>query len=251
MSMTTIVGNWKMNKLPTEAAQLASDIRGRLEKHRRATVVVCPPSAALETVSRVLEGSDIAVGAQNVHPEIQGAFTGETSAEMVREFASYVIVGHSERRVEFGETDELISLKVSAVARAGLRPILCVGESTGIRNSGRAVQFVTEQLTKGLSQINDVSRVLVAYEPVWAIGTGQAATPDAAQEIISALRMALRDQYGVVANGIPCLYGGSVNADNISEFVTRPDIDGALVGGASLEADSFADIVTAASQASS
>ena len=238
-----------MNKTPAEAELLAADIRDRLAGHAGASVVVCPPAIALATVCRVLEDSHIAVGAQNVHSATDGAFTGEISAEMAREVAWYVIVGHSERRTLFGETDDFISQKVAAALKAGLRPILCVGEPAEVRSGGTTEEFVTGQLTEGLSCVADISRILVAYEPVWAIGTGQAATPQAAQEVAGALRNTLRDLHGAVADEVSCLYGGSVNPANISEFVEQPDIDGALVGGASLEADSFADIVMAAEEA--
>ncbi len=248
MPVRTIIGNWKLNKTPSEAGQLASQIRSHLPDSVGAAVVVCPPSVALETVCRHLEGSGIAVGAQNVHYEAEGAFTGEISAEMVSEFASYSIVGHSERRMLFGESDEFVGDKVAAVLRAGLRPILCVGEPSDIRSAGGAESYVTTQLLGGLSGVTDISNVLVAYEPVWAIGTGQAATPEVAQEITGSLRSALKEHYGTVADEVPCLYGGSVNASNIAEFVGQPDIDGALVGGASLDAESFADIVKVASQ---
>ena len=247
MRNATIVGNWKMNKTPSEAGRLASAIRNTLADHAGAEVVICPPSIALAAVHSALEGSNVAVGAQNVHSESDGAFTGEISAEMAREFARYAIVGHSERRMLFGESDEFISRKVAAVLSAGLRPILCVGEPAEVRSEGRAEEFVTGQLTEGLSRVTDVSGVLVAYEPVWAIGTGQAATPRAAQQMIGgALRAKLRDLYGAAADEVPCLYGGSVNPSNVSEFVQQPDVDGALVGGASLEAASFAGLVTAA-----
>ena len=238
-----------MNKTPAEAELLAADIRDRLTDHAGARVVVCPPSIALATVCRVLENSQIAVGAQNVHSATDGAFTGEISAEMAREVARYVIVGHSERRTLFGETDEFISRKVAAAVTAGLRPILCVGEPAEVRIGGTTEEFVTGQLAEGLSYVADVSSILVAYEPVWAIGTGQAATSQAAQEVAGALRTTLRNLHGAVADEVPCLYGGSVNPANISEFLEQPDIDGALVGGASLEADSFAAIVMAATEA--
>ena len=240
MRTITIVGNWKMNKTPSEAENLASGIRSRLAGQAGADVVVCPPTVALETVSRVLQGSGIAVGAQDVHTETEGAFTGENSAEMVREFASYAIVGHSERRALFSESDEYVGRKVAAAGRAGLRPILCVGEASDVRSGGDAESYVTAQVLRGLSQLT--------YEPVWSIGTGQAATPEVAQQMSSALRSALRDQFGKVADEVPCLYGGSVNPANIAGFMEQADVDGALVGGASLDAESFASIVTAASQ---
>ena len=247
MPVRTIIGNWKLNRTPSEAARLASGIRRRLADSAGAVVVVCPPSIALETVSRVLDGSGIAVGAQNVHSETEGAFTGEISADMVHEFASYAIVGHSERRMLFGESDEFVGRKVAAAVKAGLRPILCVGEPSDVRNAGRAESHVTAQLLSGMSQLTDISGILVAYEPVWAIGTGQAATPGVAQEISATLRSAMRERFGTVAEEVPCLYGGSVNSANICDFVDQRDIDGALVGGASLEAESFAAIVEAAS----
>lgn len=247
MPVRTIIGNWKLNRTPSEAARLASGIRRRLADSTGAVVVVCPPSIALETVSRVLDGSGIAVGAQNVHSETEGAFTGEISADMVREFASYAIVGHSERRMLFGESDEFVGRKVAAAVKAGLRPILCVGEPSDVRNAGRAESHVTAQLLSGISHLTDISGILVAYEPVWAIGTGQAATPEVAQEISATLRSAMRERFGTVAEEVPCLYGGSVNSANIRDFVDQRDIDGALVGGASLEAESFAAIVEAAS----
>ncbi len=251
MPAKTIIGNWKLNKTPVEAEQLASGIRSLLAAYVGSEVVVCPPSISLETVCRVLAGSGIAVGAQNVHSESEGAFTGEISAEMVRAFASYAIVGHSERRMTFGEGDDFIAQKVAAASRAGLRPVLCVGEPTEVRNAGRAESYVTAQLLDGLSLLTDISGVLVAYEPVWAIGTGQAATPEVAQHMSSALRSALKGRFGAVADQVPCLYGGSVNSANIAEFVEQADVDGALVGGASLEAESFAAIVIAASRVKS
>ena len=251
MRAITIVGNWKMNMTPSEGERLASEIRRQLAGSAGTTVVVCPPSIGLETVNRVLDGSDVAVGVQNIHSDFEGAFTGEISAEMACEFANYAIVGHSERRALFGESDEFIGQKVAAAERVGLRPILCVGEPSEVRSAGCAESYVTAQLLSGLSNVTYISRVLVAYEPVWAIGTGQAATPDVAQQIAAALRKVLRDRFGAAADQVPCLYGGSVNSANIAEFVEQSDIDGALVGGASLEAESFAGIVTAASQVQS
>ena len=246
MLNATIVGNWKMNKTPSEAGRLASAIRNTLADHTGAEVVVCPPSIALAAVHSALDGSNVAVGVQNIHSESDGAYTGEISAEMAREFAHYAIVGHSEGRTLFGESDEFVSGKVAAVLSAGLRPILCVGEPAEVRSEGRAEEFVTRQLVEGLSRVTDVSGVLVAYEPVWAIGTGQAATSQVAQQMIGTLRAKLRDLYGAAADEVPCLYGGSVNPSNVSEFVRQPDVDGALVGGASLEAASFANLVIAA-----
>ena len=237
-----------MNTTPSEAGLLATQIRTRLTDHGGATVVLCPPSIALSTVSRSLDGSHIAVGAQNIHPETSGAFTGEISSEMASAFADYVIVGHSERRALFGESDEFVSRKVASALDAGLRPILCVGESVDVRDQGRAEPFVRDQLINGLARVDSLSRILIAYEPVWAIGTGQAATPEVAQEMLGMIRSTLADRFGDAAIDVPCLYGGSVTVANVSEFVGQRDIDGSLVGSASLTAESFSDIVREATQ---
>ncbi len=249
MPILTIVGNWKMNTTPSSASCLAADIRERLTNRGGASVVVCPPSIALHSVRSALEGSDIGVGAQNIHWEREGAFTGEMSADMARELAEYVIVGHSERRAMFGESDEIVGKKAAAAVSAGLRPILCVGESAAERRAGSAEPAVVSQLDAGLAGVDDATGILVAYEPVWAIGSGEAATPDVAQRMARAIKAALEARFGDAAKRTPCLYGGSVSADNIAGFIAQPDIDGALVGGASLSADSFALIVENAAAA--
>ena len=245
METTTIVGNWKMNTTLNTAVSLAYGIRDRLEGRSvdRTKVIVCPPSVSLDSVSRALRGSEISVGAQNLHSEPSGAFTGELSAEMLRGLAEFVIVGHSERRTQFAESDELIGAKIEAASGAGLKPILCVGETLQQRRAGEARETVERQVARGLSKVNDISQTMIAYEPVWAIGTGEAATPEVAQEIMASIRMSLRSKFGDRADSVPLLYGGSVNAGNVSRFVSQPDIDGALVGSASLSADSFAEIV--------
>ena len=245
METTTIVGNWKMNTTPDTAASLASGIRDCLEGQKVAqiTVIVCPPFVSLDRVSRALRGSGISVGAQNLHSEPSGAFTGEISAEMLREVAEFVIVGHSERRALCGESDEMIAAKVETALDAGLKPILCVGETLQQRRTGEAQETVERQTAEGLSKVNDVSQTMIAYEPVWAIGTGEAATPEVAQEMMASIRSSLRSRFEDQANSVPLLYGGSVNAGNVRRFVSQPDIDGALVGGASLSVDSFTDIV--------
>ena len=246
METTTIVGNWKMNTTPKTAVSLASGIRDRLEGQEVAgtRVIVCPPFVALDTVSRALRGSKVSVGAQNLHSEpSSGAFTGEISAEMLRGLAEFVIVGHSERRTLFGESDEMIEAKIEAASYAGLKPILCVGETLVQRRAGEARQTVERQVAKGLSKVNDVSQTMIAYEPVWAIGTGEAATPDVAQEMIASIRASLRSRFDDQADSVPLLYGGSVNSANVRRFLAQPDIDGALVGGASLSVDSFTEIV--------
>ncbi len=245
MKTIAIVGNWKMNTTPDTAVSLASGIRGRLEGRdtARIRVIVCPPFVSLDRVSRNLEGSEIAVGAQNLHSETDGAFTGEISAEMLRGLAEFVIVGHSERRTLFGESDELIAAKMEAASGVGLKPILCVGETLGQRSAGKARETVERQTIEGLSKVNDLSQTMIAYEPVWAIGTGEAATPETAQDMMASIRACLRPRFDDVAESVPLLYGGSVNPGNVSRFVEQPDIDGALVGGASLSADSFTEIV--------
>lgn len=236
-----------MSVTPASAEALAGEIRAILDAGDSVgcvRAVVCPPYVSLETVARTLAGSDVAVGAQNLHPEPEGAFTGEISPQMVREFADFVIIGHSERRAHFSESDDFIARKVRAAFDVGLKPILCVGESISERRADDAERFVSEQLLAGLSNLDDLSELLVAYEPVWAIGTGETATPEIAQEMIGALRFAVRDSFGGdFADTIPFLYGGSVNAGNVAELVIQDDIDGALVGGASLAAHSFCAIV--------
>ena len=247
MQIATIIGNWKMNTTPATARVLATEIRSRLAGCARAAkVVVCPPFVALETVAQALAGTGVAVGAQNLHPESNGAFTGEISPQMAKEFADFVIVGHSERRAHFGESDEFVCRKVAAASDVGIKPILCVGESVADRKAGDAERIVSDQVLAGLSGLTDISNVIVAYEPVWAIGTGESATPEIAQAMITVIRATLRSQFGGQSTAVPCLYGGSVTADNIHEIVREPDIDGALVGGASLDAGSFSDIVNGA-----
>lgn len=248
MNRVTIVGNWKMNTTPDSAAILGYNILKLTSIECMIDIVICPPYISLDRVARAVSGSSIRVGAQDVHPESSGAFTGEVSAPMLAELVEFVIVGHSERRALFAESDEFIARKVAASIQAGLKPILCVGESLEDRRAGRAEIVVSSQLLACLADVTDVSSLLVAYEPVWAIGTGEAATPQIAQDMMSSIRSALRSRFGDAADSVPCLYGGSVNADNVQSFVRQPDIDGALVGGASLSAESFAAIVDMASQ---
>ena len=247
MRNLAIVANWKMNTTPESGATLAEGILNALpDGGNNVDIIICPPFVALDRVGRTLEGSTVSLGAQNVHAESEGAFTGEVSATMLQGLVEFVIVGHSERRTLFGESDDFIGAKVVAAVNSGLTPILCVGESLEDRQAGRAVDVVKSQLLAGL---HDVSTLLVAYEPVWAIGTGEAATPQIAQDMMASIREALRSRFGEAADAVRCLYGGSVSPDNVSDFVSQPDIDGALVGGASLSADSFASIVASASEA--
>lgn len=246
-----VAGNWKMNKTAVEAAEMIRAMKGDLEAVSGVGTIICPSFPLLSAVAEILRGSTIHVGAQNMHHEIEGAYTGEVSAAMLKDTCRYVIVGHSERRLNFGETDHDVNLKTKAALEADLIPIVCVGERLEEREQGDAERFVSSQVRGALAGVHP-SEVLVAYEPVWAIGTGRAATPHLAQEIMSLIRRELSDMWGPeTARVTPLLYGGSVNPDNISDFVRRPDINGALVGGASLDADSFVEIVRLASSASS
>ena len=248
MTTSTIAGNWKMNTTLTTAEILAYDIRNTISMDSLVDIIICPPYISLDRVSRIVSGSRVRVGAQDVHPDSSGAFTGEVSPAMIAEIADFVIVGHSERRALFGESDEFVGRKVVASLDAGLKPILCVGESLDDRRAGRAEEIVRSQLLDSLGGVEDVAGILVAYEPVWAIGTGEAANPQIAQHMMNSIRSALRSRFADTADSVPCLYGGSVNADNVQDFVREPDIDGALVGGASLDAESFVSIINKASE---
>lgn len=255
MPICLIVGNWKMNKSLSEAQELASAIAAQVgdsagadaDVDVKVEIVVCPPFVALDAVGKALKGSRVAVGAQNLHSEPGGAFTGEVSAPMLVDICRYVIIGHSERRSLFGETDMDINLKVRAALDVGLRPILCVGEDLDQRSAGNANAVVEEQLCAGLRDATAADRAVVAYEPVWAIGTGKSATPQVAQEIMAHIRATLAALYGAeAAAAMSLLYGGSVNANNAADYIRQPDVNGVLVGGASLDADSFAGIARAA-----
>ena len=251
MTAPFVAANWKMHLTVAEAVGLAKGMRDGLATLTGATRVVCPPFTALVAVAAAFKGSGVGVGAQNMHPEASGAFTGEVSGAMVRDLCAYVIVGHSERRQLFGETDDFINRKVHAALGLGLTPIFCLGETLEQREAGRAAAVCREQLRRGLDGLGPdaVARVAVAYEPVWAIGTGRAATPDIAQEAMGGLRRELGELADAAADSVPLLYGGSVNPDNIASFVAEADIDGALVGGASLRADQFVAIAAAVAQA--
>ena len=250
MPVTTIAANWKMNTTLDEAVRLAMAIRDGLPTECAADVVLCPPFISLQSVRGALDGSAIKVGAQNMYCEPSGAFTGETSPLMLQGVCDYVLLGHSERRQIFGETDELVNRKVKAAFAHGLKPILCVGETLEQREAGEAGAVVDRQLRTALAGIVDISGLLVAYEPVWAIGTGQAATPEIAADIMGgALQSSLVSMYGDSASDVPLLYGGSVNGDNVAGFLGHDCIHGALVGGASLQADQFLRIVQVAANA--
>jgi triosephosphate isomerase (TIM) len=249
-----IAGNWKMHKNHLEAVQLTQKTAWGLtsDDTEAVEVVVCPPFTALRSVGTLIEGDRLAfgLGAQDCHPEPEGAYTGEVSAPMLAKLACrYVIVGHSERRQYFGETDELVSRKARAVLASGMTPIVCVGESLEQRDAGQTAEIVQGQLRGSLAGLSaeQVGSLVVAYEPVWAIGTGRAATSGDAQETIALVRETTGELAGQqAAETVRILYGGSVKAVNIEDLMARPDIDGALVGGASLDADEFALIVKGA-----
>ncbi len=248
-----IAGNWKMNKTTADAAALIQELAGLIGKQTEVDVVVCPPFTAIESVARALEGSTLKLGAQNMHFESSGAFTGEVSAPMLRAFfATHVILGHSERRTFFGENDELINKKVLTALRNQLRPILCVGETLAEREAGatlKVVQAQTERCLEGVSKELAPS-VVIAYEPVWAIGTGKVATTEQAQEVHAFIRGLLTKIFGEpAAQKVRILYGGSMKPANAPDLLAQKDIDGGLIGGASLEARSFVDLVNAASAA--
>ena len=243
MPTPIVAGNWKMNTTLSEAVTLASEMRDALDAIGGVEKVVCPPFISLKAVKDVVDGTSIRVGAQNMYNEEKGAYTGEVSPGMLAELCEYVILGHSERRQHFWETDELINRKVRAALAAGLKPILCVGEGLEEREAGSAESVVTAQLRGALNRVSSAETLAVAYEPIWAIGTGVAATGKAAEAIMGAIRGTLAEMYGSGAAGeIPLLYGGSVTPDNVAEYASQPNVNGALVGGASLDAGRFAEI---------
>lgn len=246
-----VAANWKMNKTVEEARLLLADLLPGMRALPQVEQVLCPPFTALMAVSAMLAGTEIGVGAQNLHWKPSGAFTGEISAAMVKELCGYVIIGHSERRAYFGETDETVNLKTAAAITAGIVPIVCVGETLTEFESGQTRAVIDRQIRDGLKNLDvaDHSRLVIAYEPVWAIGTGRAATGEGANQVVGEMiRPALRDLFGVaVAHAVRVLYGGSVTGANAAEFFGQPEIDGALVGGASLKPD-FLDIVRAAAR---
>jgi triosephosphate isomerase len=242
-----VAGNWKMNTTLAEGLALVDAMLPRLQAIGSVERVVCPPFVSLAAVAERLSGSDIGVGAQNLHPEPKGAFTGEIAPGMLDGLASYVILGHSERRQYFGEDDAFVNLKVKAALASGLVPILCVGESLAQNERGETEAFVAGQVRAALDGVEHLSAVVVAYEPIWAIGTGRAATPEGANATCAVIRRTVGQLGGeAVAAGLRVQYGGSVTAENFAAFIAQPDIDGALVGGASLRADQFVEIVSLA-----
>jgi triosephosphate isomerase len=251
MPTTIVAGNWKMNTTVTEAGELAGAVREKAGAAAGVEVILCPPSISLVAVRDAVAGSPVKIGAQNMHFDDAGAYTGEIAPPMLPGICDYVILGHSERRQLFGETDETVNRKVLAAIRHGLQPILCVGETLEQRESGQAANVITGQVSSGLAGCSavDINGLVVAYEPVWAIGTGQAATPEIAAEVMGgAILETLRSLFGAASEEVPLLYGGSVNAGNIADFAAQYCIHGALVGGASLQADSFMEIARRAGE---
>jgi triosephosphate isomerase len=239
-----VAGNWKMHTTVPEALALVEAMRPELERLDAVERVVCPPFVALWPLHERLAGSPLRLGAQNLYCEEQGAFTGEISPRMLAGVVDYVIVGHSERRHLFGESDELVGRKVRAALAHGLRPILCVGETLAENEAGATEAVVRRQLESGLAGVESLERVVLAYEPVWAIGTGRPATPEGANAVMGLLRRLLAARYGeAAAAAVRILYGGSVTPENFPGFLAMPEIDGGLVGGASLKAESFVALV--------
>jgi len=250
MRKPLVAGNWKMNKTVVEARNLVSEMSRELAGIEGVDKVLCPPFPALLPVAAMLQGTEIGLGAQNMHWEEKGAFTGEVAPVMVAEFCQYIIIGHSERRAYFGETDESVNRKLLAAQKVGLTPIVCVGETLVEYEGRRTSEVVRSQVLEGLKGLEAgfAPRMVVAYEPVWAIGTGKASTGENANAVVAdVIRPALAELYGQEAAGaMRVLYGGSVTAINAAEFFHQADIDGALVGGASLKAGEFIAITRTA-----
>ncbi len=250
MRKPMVAGNWKMNKTVAEARKLAAALLPAMQPITTVEQVICPPATSLLSLAEMLAGTGIGLGAQNMHWEASGAFTGELSPEMVKEFCAYVILGHSERRAFFADTDETVNAKVKAALAAGLTPIMCVGETLEENEAGQTAEVVTRQVSEGMAGLSadQAGKVVIAYEPIWAIGTGRAASGEDANLVVADyIRPTLKRMFGeTVAQAVRVLYGGSVKASNAAEFFDQPDIDGALVGGASLKVDDFPGIVQAA-----
>jgi triosephosphate isomerase len=249
MRRRLVAGNWKMNGSRDAGGELMEAVRAGLPDGLEAAVAVCPPFVFLEQAERVLGGSRVLWGAQNLSHEAKGAFTGEVSASMLVDFrCTYVIVGHSERRALYGETDDLVARKFGVARAAGLTPILCVGEQLAEREAGQTEAVVARQLDAVLERegVAGLSEAVIAYEPVWAIGTGRTATPDQAQEVHAFIRRRIAGQDARLAEETPILYGGSVKGSNAADLFAMPDVDGGLIGGASLDAEDFLTICRAA-----
>ncbi|NOQ18413.1 MAG: triose-phosphate isomerase [Desulfobacterales bacterium] len=240
-------GNWKMYKTPQEAADTAKQLVEQVREVADVDIMIAPPFTALESVSRVIKNSPVALGAQNLYWEDEGAYTGEISAPMLKSAGcQYAIIGHSERRQYFGETDKTVNQKIQAAIQVGLKPVFCIGETEQEREAEQTLSVLDKQVRKGLERLvpEQLDTLIIAYEPVWAIGTGKTATEDQAQEVHQFIRSLIEKSFGNdLSKSIRILYGGSVKPDNILNLMAMPDIDGALVGGASLSADSFSRII--------
>ncbi len=247
-----IAGNWKMNKTSSQGKALARLVVEAVGANDKVDVAICPPFTALDAVNSVVEGTKIKLGAQNLHTEASGAYTGEVAADMLLDCGcTYVIVGHSERREYFKECDKTVNKKVVAAIIAGLKPILCVGETLEQREKGVTMDIIKTQVVEALQGVCPIGikSVVIAYEPVWAIGTGKTATPEMAQEVHAAIRAILAEKYGAGAENIQILYGGSMKPENAAELLAQKDIDGGLIGGAALNGVSFTALVNAATNA--
>lgn len=252
MRRLCVAGNWKMNKTVEESLNLVKELKSGLEEFESVDSLICPPFTALAKVGDLLKGSRIELGAQDLFWEEKGAYTGQIAPGMVAELANHVILGHSERRAYFQDTDEAVNKKIQAALQVGLKPILCVGETLEENESGRTGEVVRRQLAAALEGLGeeDLKSMMIAYEPVWAIGTGKAATPEGANQVIKTF---IREELARLisaraAEEMQILYGGSVKPENARDFFLQPDIDGALVGGASLKAEAFAAITKAAAE---
>lgn len=246
MRKPLMAGNWKMNKTVAEAVDMVKALKTAVADVKDVEILVCPTFTSLYAVNNEIKGSNINLGAQNLFWEAKGAFTGEISPAMVKDCGcSYVIIGHSERRQYFGETDETVNKRAKAAFASGLIPVVCVGETLDEREKNVTFKVIETQIRGGMANLSaeEASTVVIAYEPVWAIGTGKTATPEQAQEVHAFIRKLYKEIYNDAADKVRILYGGSVNPKNVSELMKQPDIDGGLVGGASLEADSFAQLV--------
>ena len=249
---TIIAGNWKMNKTASETKKFAEELKAIMPRAKWCDVVVCVPFVNIPAALKAFKDMRVAIGAENLYFEPNGAYTGEVSAEMLKDLGvKYVIIGHSERRQYFGETDITVNKKVQAALSAGLHPIICVGESLEQREMGVTEELISYQVKMALSGLNEsqVRRVVIAYEPIWAIGTGKTATAEQAGAVCSHIRAIIRKEYGArVARAVTIQYGGSMNAKNAAELLAQPDIDGGLIGGAALKPEDFTVIVNAANQ---
>ena len=249
---TIIAGNWKMNKTASETKKFAEELKTVLPKAKWCEVVVCVPAVNIQAAIKAFKDMRVSIGAQNLFYEKSGAYTGEVSADMLKDLGvKYVIIGHSERRQYFGETDVSVNKKVHAALEAGLHPIICVGESLEQREMGITMELIALQIKAALCGVpaEKVRKCVVAYEPVWAIGTGKTATAEQAAEVCTLIRTTIRHMYGArIARSVTIQYGGSMKPSNAAELLAQPDIDGGLIGGAALKARDFTDIVNAANQ---